>query len=65
MTSGWKPQPQPQPQPEVVTLPMERPVERPWYAEVPKITTPTRKVGFGTRFVQSVQWLVASRSKLT
>jgi flagellar biogenesis protein FliO len=56
---------QPEPEPEVISLPMERPVERPWYAEAPKPVIVPRKTGFGTRFVQSVQWLVSSRSKLT
>jgi hypothetical protein len=45
-----------------VTLPpVDRVDERPWYTEAPIITRP-QKAGFGARFVQSVQWLVSSRS---
>ncbi len=44
----------------VVDLPL---APKPWYATEPPPAIIQRKIGFGERFVQSVQWLVASRTK--
>jgi len=44
----------------VVDLPL---APKPWYATEPPPAIIQRKLGLGARFVQSVQWLVASRTK--
>jgi hypothetical protein len=50
--------------------PLQSRVDLPWYADqpvrvqAPPLPPPVRRAsGFGQRFVQSVQWLVASRTK--
>ena len=50
----------------VPTLPTEVKVDLPWYANQPPrmvMTAPPPRSSFGARFVQSVQWLVSSRSR--
>jgi hypothetical protein len=46
---------------QVALPPVVMPEERPWYTDAPIITR-RQKASFGSRFVQSVQWLVSSRS---